>query len=165
MKNCFKHLLALVVVAISCCLTYGSAAEPVVGSWRLVAWNEVETGSKAVSRPFGDSPIGMLTYSADGHMMLLFADPARVPPAAPKPTDAEAVQLYRTMVAYTGTYSVDADKVTHTIEISWNQAWNGTRQTRFVEIKGDQLTLKSPPFISPFLGKEIVSTLVWERVK
>lgn len=165
MKTWLKTLLALMVVATSCRWAFAGAAEPVVGSWRIVSWNEVETESKAVSRPFGEHPVGMLTYAADGHMMLLFADPGRVPPAAPKATDAEAVQLYRTMVAYTGTYSVDGDKVTHSIETSWNQAWNGTRQVRFVEIKGDQLTLRTPPFISPFLGKEITSTLVWERVK
>ena len=35
----------------------------------------------------------------------------------------------------------------------------------FVEVKDDQLIIKTPPIISPISGKESVSTLVWERVK
>jgi hypothetical protein len=31
------------------------------------------------------------------------------------------------MVAYAGSYSVDGDKVTHKIDVSWNQAWNGNQ--------------------------------------
>jgi hypothetical protein len=34
-----------------------------------------------------------------------------------------------------------------------------------VDVKGDRLTSTTSPFVSPFLGKERVATLVWERVK
>ena len=69
------------------------------------------------------------------------------------------------MIAYSGAYSLEGNKVTHKIEVSWNQAWTGTNQHRFVEVKDDQLIIKTPPIISPISGKESVSTLVWERVK
>ena len=98
-------------------------------------------------------------------MMVIFIDPNRKPAGGPKATDNEAAQLYRTMVAYAGAYSVEGEKVTHKIEVSWNQVWNGTDQQRFFEIRDNRLTIKTPPFASPFLGKQIVATLVWERVK
>jgi hypothetical protein len=41
-----------------------------------------------------------------------------------------------------------------------NQAWTGTNQQRFVDVKDDQLTIKTPPIISQVSGKESV----WERV-
>ena len=91
--------------------------------------------------------------------------PIGSPPAGPKPTDSEAAQLYRTMAAYAGAYVVEGDKVTHKIEVSSNQVWNGTDQQRFFEVKENHLTIRTPPFVSPFLGKQIVATLVWERVK
>ena len=97
--------------------------------------------------------------------MIMFADPARKPAAAPKATDTEAAQLYRTMVAYMGRYTLEGERITHHIDISWNQVWNGTDQQRTVEIKDNHLTIKTPPFASPFLNKQIVATLIWERTK
>jgi Lipocalin-like domain len=134
MRTKFRLALAILAVTVSVASTKARAAD-IVGTWRMVSWIEEETESKAVSKPFGDKPSGLISYTADGHMMVFFADPTRKAPAAPKATDAEASALYRTMVAYTGTYSVEADKVTHNIEI----AWSGTKQQRSFELKGDAL--------------------------
>jgi hypothetical protein len=164
MKAKFKLTLAMLAVAISVVATKARAAD-VVGTWRMVSWSEEETESKAGHTPFGDHPIGSLTYTADGHMMVIFADPGRKPSASPKPTEAEAAELYRTMVAYSGTYSVEGDRITHKIDVSWNQAWNGTSQSRFIEIRDNRLTIRTSPFVSPFLNKQIVATLIFERVK
>jgi hypothetical protein len=38
-----------------------------------------------------------------------------------KAMDAEAVDLYRTIIAYSGAYSIDGNKVIYKIEYSWNQ--------------------------------------------
>jgi hypothetical protein len=160
-RICFAALLIVVVA-------YGSrsqAADLVVGSWRLVSWAEVETESKVVHTPFGENPTGLITYTPDGRMSLFIIDLKRKPSSSPKPSDAEAVELYRTMIAYSGAYSLEGNKVTQRIEVSWNQAWTGTNQQRFFEIKDDMLTIKTPQIISPITGKESVSTLVWERVK
>jgi Lipocalin-like domain len=160
-RICFAALLIVVVA-------YGSrsqAADLVVGSWRLVSWAEVETESKVVHTPFGENPTGLITYTPDGRMSLFIIDLKRKPSSSPKPSDAEAVELYRTMIAYSGAYSLEGNKVTHKIEVSWNQAWTGTNQPRFFEVKDDMLTIKTPQIISPITGKESVSALVWERVK
>jgi Lipocalin-like domain len=160
-RICFAALLIVVVA-------YGSrsqAADLVVGSWRLVSWAEVETESKVVHTPFGENPTGLITYTPDGRMSLFIIDLKRKPSSSPKPSDAEAVELYRTMIAYSGAYSLEGNKVTHKIEVSWNQAWTGTNQPRFFEVKDDMLTIKTPQIISPISGKDSVSTLVWERVK
>jgi Lipocalin-like domain len=147
---------------------YGSrsqAAESIVGSWRLVSWVEVETESKSVHSVFGDNPTGVITYTPDGRMSVFIVDPKRKPPSGTKANDAEAIELYRTMIAYSGAYSIEGNKVTHKIEFSWNQVWTGTNQQRLVDVKDNQLTIKTPPIISPISGKESVHTLVWERVQ
>jgi hypothetical protein len=87
----------------------------------------------------------------------------RVAAATPKATDAEAAQLYRTMLAYAGRYTLEGDKITDHVDISWNQL--NIDLQRFVEVKNNQLTIKTPPFMSPFLNKQIVATVVLERAK
>ena len=108
-RFCFAALLIVTVA-------YGSrsqAADSVVGSWRLASWAEVETESKVVHTPFGENPSGVITYTPDGRMSVLIIDPKRKSPAGPKATDAEGVELYQTMIAYSGVYSLDGNKVTH----------------------------------------------------
>jgi hypothetical protein len=69
------------------------------------------------------------------------------------------------MVAYAGSYRLEDDKVLVKVDVSWNRAWDGQdRPPVTVEIKGDRLTYKAAPFVSPFLGKQMVPTLVWERI-
>ena len=67
-----------------------------------------------------------LTYALDGHMSVFIADPRRKPSVSPKATDAEGADLYRTMLAYTGTYSVDGNKVTHEIECNFPNFYRHT---------------------------------------
>ena len=142
------------------------AADSIVGSWRLLSWVEEETESKAQHKNFGDNPIGVLTYGADGRMSIIFADPKRTAPASPKATDAEAAALFRSMVAYAGSYRLEGDKVFVKVDVSWNRAWDGQdRPPTTVEVKADRLTYKTAPFVSPFIGKQMVATLVWERIK
>jgi hypothetical protein len=142
------------------------AADSIIGSWRLVSWVEEETESKALHKNFGDNPVGVLTYGADGRMSIIFADPKRTAPASPKATDAEAAALYRSMVAYAGSYRLEGDKVLVKVDVSWNKVWDGQdRPPTTVEVKADRLTYKTAPFVSPFLGKQMVATLVWDRIK
>jgi len=155
---------ALSILFLSLAAIHAHAAD-VVGTWRLQSWVEEETETKITHNQFGEHPFGLITFTADGRVAVIFTDPSRKPPANPKATDAEATELYRTMVAYAGTYSIEGDKLTNRIEVAWNQTWNGTNQVRFVQIKDDRLTVKTQAFISPFLNTRIVSTLVFDRVK
>jgi hypothetical protein len=160
-----KLTLIVFVVAASGVMTKVQAADSIVGTWRLVSAFEEETESKAVHKTLGDNPSGLLTYTSDGRVMTILTDSSRKPTAAPKPTDAEAAQLFVTMIAYAGRYTLEGEKITHHIDISWNEAWNGTDRWRYFEMKNNRLALKSPPFVSPFSNKEIVATAVWERAK
>ena len=157
-------LIALIVI-IGAVWSPAQAADSIVGSWRLLSYVEEETQSKAVHPVLGDNPSGVITYTPDGRMSVFIVGGQRKRPAAAVASDAEAVELYRTMLAYAGSYSVDGNKVIHKIELSWNQAWSGTDQPRFVEIRDNRLTIKTAPSVSAISGKESVRTLVWERIK
>lgn len=164
MKICM--MIAGALFASGAQMSVAQAADSIVGTWRMVSWVEEETENKAQHKNFGDNPSGILTYTADGRMSIIFADPKRTGPASPKATDAEAAQLYRSMVAYAGSYRLEGDKILVKVDVSWNRSWDGQdRPPVSVEVKGDRLTYKTAPFVSPFIGKQMVATLVWERVK
>ena len=69
------------------------------------------------------------------------------------------------MIAYAGTYTVQADKVIHHVDISWNEAWTGTDQVWFFKLDGNILSITTAPNKSPMDGREGRTVLVWEKVK
>jgi hypothetical protein len=123
----------------------------------------VTTASGERSTPFGENPTGYLSYSSDGRMQAIGAANARAAPAGANPSDPERLALYDTMFAYAGTYSVEADKVTHHVDISWNEAWTGTDQARLFEVTGNILTLRTR-IPDPVSGVETAYAVTWEKI-
>jgi hypothetical protein len=87
----------------------------------------------------------------------------RIVPGVPTPPDNERVALHDTMFAYAGTYSVEAGKVIHHVDISWNEVWTGTDQIRLFELNGNTLTLTTHAR-DPATDAEAQYALVWEKV-
>src|ERR1700731_2622327 len=58
-----------------------------------------------------------------------------------KPEDgvAERAALQKSMLPYSGKYRVEGDDFITTVDISWNEIWNGTEQRRHYRIEGDRL--------------------------
>jgi hypothetical protein len=143
----------------------GVAAEnPLVGTWKLKSFVTISTSGEK-SSPFGEHPSGYLSYSPDGRMYAIGTADVRITPHDVVATDDERAKLHKTMFAYAGTYSVLADRVIHHVDISWNQAWNGTDQVRFYKLDGNTLTITSARAKSPLDGKEGRNVLVWEKVE
>lgn len=137
-------------------------ANRLLGTWKLKS-HVVTTAGGERSTPYGENPTGYLSYSADGRMQVIGAAKGRIVPAGSTPSGDERVALYDTMFAYAGTYSVDAGKVIHHVDISWNEVWTGTDQTRFFEVNGNTLTLTTR-ITDPASGTEAHYAVVWERV-
>ena len=165
MKAILNKAMAVFALMFSAVPITAWATDPLVGTWRLVSWSYEETESKAVSNPFGDHPSGMQTFTPDGWFFVVVTDSTRKPPAGPKATDAEAAQLYRTMAAIAGSYRTEGDKWFEKVEVHSAPAFVGTEVSGTFEIKDDRLQAKSVPFVSSVVGKQVVGTFVWERVK
>ena len=118
-----------------------------------------------MTHPFGHKPNAFVIYTADGYVATIFTATDRKPPAAATPTDTEAIRLFRSMIAFAGRYEVDGDKLIYHPEASWNEAWNGTMQTRLLEITQDRLHVRSVPVLSPLTGTNIVFSLTWDRAR
>jgi hypothetical protein len=162
-------LRTFLIVATSLLLTTAAAtADPVparlIGTWRLVSNTIEEIPSGARTDLFGPNPIGYIIYAADGRMMILQVRSQRPLPAGASVTSAEAEALFRSLIAYGGTYSVAGDVITHHVDISWNQSWTGTDQVRHFKFEGNRVELATDPSPDPIHGKMSIRRLVWEKI-
>ena len=127
-----------------------------VGTWRLISFEDVEDGK--IIRPFGEKPVGLFVYTADGHVIIQIANPANPACYAPgkksgrgKMDDRalfacsrEQMQaLLDNSVAYWGTYTVDlgAGVVTHNVLSDLSNGYAGTVQPRPFRLNGDHLVI------------------------
>ena len=142
----------------------GPATSGICGVWKLRSYSRrfLDTGEVRSDM----LPHAYILYTPGGFMMSVTVEENRESPAEAVLTDAERIRLFNSIVsAYAGTYSIAGNVVTHAVEISWNEAWTGTRQERYFAVSGDTLTLETTPRTSGRDSREFVNTLTWERVE
>jgi hypothetical protein len=142
--------------------------EELWGTYRLISSTKrfVDTGEEL--NTVGAHPKGYITYGREGRMLGLITYDGRVKPDDPAAIpDVQRIELFNTMTAYGGTYTYSGDKIEHHVDISWNEAWNGTTVIRDVIHEQNRLIYVTAPYperVGPTSGKMVVSTLVWEKV-
>jgi hypothetical protein len=135
-----------------------------IGTWTLVSAVREEIPSGAIDTMFGETPRGYINYSPDGRMIALITRSDRAAPASGRPTPSEAEALYRSMLSYAGSYSIAGEVVTHHVDLSWNQSFNGGEQKRHFRFEGDRLILSTPESLDPIDRKLSVRRMTWQRV-
>ena len=136
------------------------------GTWRLLSYSQRVVATGETSAFFGDAPHGFLSYGRDGRMSAIITKEGR-----PKPIDItnltaeERAELFNTMAAYAGTFTLDGNTVTHHVDISWNEQWTGSDQVRNVRLERDKLYITNNSPLEDVDGNVIVAELVWEKVK
>ena len=165
-KSVTAALLVAFIVGIAALPTRAAdISKSLIGTWRITSYSRMIVETNEVSRPFGENPVGYIQYSPGGHMVV-FLSAGEMPKVSPPFSDADQVAVYSKIFgAYAGTYSVDGNKVTHHVVASWRPDWVGGDQFRFVELNGNKLTIKTAPLVSSLTGKQIVSTLTFERAE
>jgi hypothetical protein len=124
---------------------------------------DMETGQKR--NLLGAHPGGYLSYGPDCRMSAILVKESRAGPAELVPTDPESIELYRGLIAYAGSYSIDGNTITHHIEASWNQEWTGTTQVAQFNIDGRSLYIRTGPGRNPLTGRRSSSVFIWARVE
>ena len=142
-----------------------TCAGPQLGTWVLLSMEteDQETGQK--HNLLGVHPSGSLFYGSDCRMSAILVKESRRGPAALVATDPESIELYRGLLAYAGSYSIDGSKITHYIEASWNQAWTGTTQVSQFNVDGSSLYIRTGPSKSPITGKQSSTAFIWTKVQ
>jgi hypothetical protein len=158
----------LVALTFACLASRVAALEPgdLYGTWRLVSATSkiVATGEK--SDVWGSDPTGFLSYAPVGRMSVTVTFGVRPKPVdLSKVNDQERLQLYRTLLAYGGRFSIEGSVVTHHIDISSNETWTGTNQVRYARMEGDILVITTPAQPRSADGLVSIGELRWTRVQ
>jgi hypothetical protein len=140
-------------------------ASQVVGVWKLSSQVRKEVATGATLNSYGEKPTGHLILTRGGHSTFVVVGTGRKAPASPNLTDAERIELFKTMAFGSGTYKVEGNKFVTHYDTSWHQLWTGRDISSQNEINGKTLTNTSEPFKSSIDGKEVVVVTTWERVE
>ncbi len=132
----------------------------------MQSW-QVTTSDGHQHLPYGESPQGSLVYTADGTVAVHMMVPDRQPldldsrliarcrrigtgTQADDPDDPELSEAKRrlfasaiTFQAYSGSYVVEGDTVTHKVRLALWPEWVGTDLVRTFSFDGDELILSA----------------------
>lgn len=162
-----KHLFAVTIV-VWCSACAGGTGEVTdrdrfVGHYRLASRERLNDQNEWVPSEgrMGRDAVGMITYSADGHMTVQIMRRDRPAFAAGTRADGtpdEVRAAFDGYLAYFGTYEVDEEEgaVTHQLEGALYPNWLGAGLKRFYAFSGNRLTLTVAPARR--------ARLHWERV-
>ena len=162
-----KIILLSVALFVSCALLPAHAQDTTAqlyGAWKLVSFKTQIVGDSDPQKDvWGPNPKGMIIFMPNGRMMAMLTAPDRKRPA----NDAESAALLKSMNAYSGRYTVEADKFTTVVDIHHNEIYlSQPPQVRYFKLDGDKLTIRVPEQPSAiFPGKRVTSTLEWVREK
>jgi len=140
-------------------------AGPLLGTWALLSMETEDKVTNEKHNLLGVHPSGSLSYGPDCRMSAILVKESRKGPAELVATDPESIDLYRGLIAYAGSYTIDGQTITHHIEDSWNQAWTGTTQVSQFNIDGSSLYIRTGPSRSPMNGRQSSTVFIWTRVE
>jgi len=168
-----KAVLAILLLATCSLAQTRASAVPtavptvaqLVGSWRLISMGiTLKDGTVKPDDMLGPHPRGFIMYEPDGHMCAEIMNPDRPAWKNPdKPTDEEKIAAFDGLIAYCGTYKLDAEHstVTHYPEVAWKPPYVGSTQPRRFRIEGKRLII-TPASTEPNVAKRV---LTWERTE
>lgn len=122
----------------------------IIGAWELLSF-EIED-LKGNRRPWGVEATGLLLYSQTGHMSV------SINKNIEQKHDIEAQNIFDSILFYSGTYSVEDDKIKHQVTQASNPARIGKEMLRYADLRNDIISLESP---TESFGKAI---LKWKKV-
>jgi hypothetical protein len=139
-------------------------ASSIVGVWKLTSFARGEVGTDKTVQVFGEHPMGYRVHTRGGHAFYMFFNANRKAPVG-SVTDADRIELFKTMTAAGGTYQVEGNKVVFRTDVSAAQSLTGGTLTYQYEITGKTLTMKTDPVKNPAGGPENVFVTTYERVE
>lgn len=165
-----KKVLATAASALIAAMTslhaqQTTTRDQLIGSWKVLSLKAI-IGDKVIY-PLGEKVAGYVTITPT-RFWLLFFDAMRKAPATPTLTDAEAVAMMKTQVAWTGKYTTaeqtpEGIRLTAHVDAASSQAILDTDRVYFIRVQGDKMTVKSPGVIVPMTGS--TSIVEFELVK
>ncbi len=163
-----KGISCVIGIAVSALIVAGGMAgsagaqdkTPLLGNWKLVSFFTEDVQSKQRNDVYGDRPTGYIGFTPQGRFFAHITAGGR---KAPHSMEEEAA-AYRSILAYTGKWRVEANKFITTVDVAWNEGLVGTDQVRFWRVEGNRLFITTAPFPNPQVaGSMVIGHLIWEK--
>jgi hypothetical protein len=135
-----------------------------IGSWKLKSWITEVIETKRKLSFFGDAPKGYIHFGADGRVFAVLTAENR----KDVKSEEDQIAAFSTLVAYTGRFKIDGDKLITTVDVSADPGMVGKDLVRFFKCEGASLEIITAPFVSDkpahdLGGKLLQSYLLWHR--
>ena len=114
------------------------------GVWKVASFVNEFVQTKERRSLYGEHPNGYLIVTPERFAAIITGEGRKLPQS-----DEDRLISFRTMIAYTGLYRVEGDRLTIRVDVAWNEVYTGTDQTRIFRLEGDRLFLESIPAPSP----------------
>jgi len=142
-------VIALAAVAASPSALAQATEDQLVGGWQLVSLVNQDAGRKM--EPFGPNPTGYAVFEKNGNFVQFFSQSGSrkkiVSGNRLKTTPEESEEVAHATLAYFGTWKLVDPKTgeisQHIIGSSFPN-WIGEDMKRFMNVKGDSLTVTTP---------------------
>jgi len=134
------HGLLLSILLVASSPAFAQVSNPLVGTWKLIS-SESIAENEAPQHLFGLHPKGYLIITEEGRLMIMMTADNRKAGMG----DAERAALHKTMAAVSGKVRLEGDDFVISVDVSWNESWNGTEQRRHFKIEGDKLLIETAP--------------------
>jgi Lipocalin-like domain len=133
-----------------------TASNPLLGTWKLVSFQFAIEDTGERGDVYDAHPIGILILTERRFTTILTA--------GNQPPEADSAALFDRMMAYSGNYRIEAEKIIVSVDIAWHPSWRGTEQTRFYKLDGDKLSISTAPQHHPkFADKLVRGIVVWQK--
>src|SRR6476659_7658469 len=100
------------------------------GTWKLAAFENRVDNEPPIFQ-LGERPLGYIIFTRAGRLMIVITGEGRKAGTG----DAERAALHKTMFAYSGKYRIEGSNLITAVDVSWNEAWNGTEVRRNFRIE------------------------------
>jgi hypothetical protein len=159
----FKPLVILALFLMATQPSFADDRAELVGVWKLVSWEwEVQaTGARLPS--MGKNPTGYRVFTPEGRMMQIVTAEGRKSPN----TEKERAALLDSMVANTGMYRLEGDKLVNKIDVAWHPMDIGEKVSSF-RFEGNRLQVIgdwTPSMRAGVPGRTGRVITIWERAK
>jgi hypothetical protein len=163
-KLLFATIIAASIAAGPSQAQQTTTKDQLIGSWKVL--NLKATIGDKVTYPLGEQVAGYVTITPT-RIWLLFVDATRKAPAAPTLTDAEAVTMMKTQVAWTGKYTSgeqasEGIRLTAHVDAASSQVIFDTDRVYFIRVDGNRMAVRGNVIV-PMTGQ--TSIVEFELVK
>jgi hypothetical protein len=132
----------------------------IVGTWHLTRVYAIAQGTGERIEPLGGRPLGCVIFEPKGHLIGILISGGREPATS----EADMANLFRSVIAYSGRWSIDEEKYVIIVDVAWDPNWVGTEQVRYYSFDGRTLPLHTPLIDhASFPGQKMIGYTDWQR--